>query len=140
MASTPCEQGARGANPVEVELLINRLKWKTSTDEFTDMNRLCVDCCQFNFKQPLTKEKQYKLLEFMETLDLNFVWSLALIGIWLYQNSVPFTMRFRYSRTRPLRYNLAYLFIPWQISRDLKKCMDEVMVYDLDAAPRGGKK
>ena len=114
-----------GANCACVSHVLTKMKWETSLGAMDSLSVFCVDCCKFEFKRNMTAREQYSFLEFVEGLNLNLVWSWALIGMWLHQNDVPFTMKFRWSKTRPVRYNLSCLFMPRKIQNDLNKLGDE---------------
>lgn len=97
---------------IRIGHFLNQLKWATCTEDDPSLRRLDIDCFLFSFRTPMCRQIQYAFLEYMETLDLENPMNYARMGMWLLRHSVEFRLRFRWSKTRPVHYNLRMLTIP----------------------------
>lgn len=117
---------------------LNRLKWKTATNDFKEMTSFRIDCYLFAFERPLSKEEQYAFIEYAESLDLCQERSIIILYIWLYQKEIPFRLKFQWNENLPLLYNLKQVRKPGWYQRNLSRLKEEVKVFDLEKyAERG---
>ena len=93
-----------------LENISRKLKFKTINDEFNNMNSICIGCYRFLFKKPMTKSQQYNFFCFTEVLDTSKgETGILCIGIYLLQERIPFTLKFKYNNNLSFHDN----FILW---------------------------
>ena len=88
--------------------LITRLKWKTMMDEFLEMENISIANFTFEFDEPLTKEQQMDSLTFIDSLDLTFVNSINIIGLYFVCKNIGFKLKYKYNIHYSLKANYAY--------------------------------
>ena len=103
-------------------MFLNRLKWKTTTGEFDEMDMLCIGSFRWTFEQPLSRDIQYSLLDLVENMDLYDDKSYVLLYIWLVQHDVKVKLTQKWDFEESITYNLK----KWRLIRALRKDMRDV--------------
>ena len=91
---------------VNHDILINKLRWKTVTQEFTGLQELRLDCFRFVFQEGgLNQEQQELLVEFLgNSAHLNSLTPVDFCNMFC-TNSITFKLEFAYAKQCGLRYN-----------------------------------
>lgn len=111
----------------DVLLILNKLKWITAKEEF-QMTDLTLDCYHFWFPDKFPNNMQYELLVYMEEQYAAGKGSIVDTAIWLYQNHIPFHIKYRYNKQRPFLYNLKMLIQPKKLENLIQKYPNELIV------------
>lgn len=121
-----------------MQIFLNRINWKVSTEDIAKIHKIQVDTYLFSFKPPLEGECLAEFTQFMQKLNMKKLKSIMMIWVWLYQHNVTFKTKFRYNPNMPLRYNIKRFRDPGKLHKQfLSYGHDDIMACPLDKCLEG---
>lgn len=105
---------------VNHDTFLTRIRWKTATGEFSEMNTFITDCFKYDFIEPLKIEQQNNFIQFIGDSDhLNSLSVLDFCNYFLNQN-IAFKLKFKYCREKEVGFNLSCYKIVKYLQKELK--------------------
>lgn len=108
-------------NESRINHFLTKLRWQTSTGEFSGMTQLVLDCFHFVFPEALTDEQQYALLNFMGDAENLTTLTIDKFCNWFLANSVKFELKFKYTSERTPIHNMQSYLVIKHINKQLKE-------------------
>lgn len=124
----------RGATPDDIaasDRFLTKMSFLSATEEERILT-LLIDCFFFQFGEGFTADVQYRMFQYMKTLDLTDQRAIVKLWIWLKQQRVTFWFEFQWNGRLPIWYNLLKVGDIRRLKKSIAGVKEEdIMAYDL---------
>ena len=104
-----------------LDMYLNKLRWDTVYEKFTEMNAFSTDGIEYKFKHPLTNKEQIALIDFMgDAKTMNSRTPVDFCNF-LIQHRIEFMVNFRYSCKLPVKRNWKCYKIVKMLRKELER-------------------
>lgn len=91
---------------------ITKMKWQAANGNLQRLEKLQINTFLFTFPEGIEDEKLYEFFGFLDRFNRMSLAAVRTIYVWLYQQKIPFSLKFHYNRHIPFLANLFLLRAP----------------------------